>query len=309
MRRWALPLTGKTIRILNFGSLNIDHVYSVERFVRPGETLNSLGYKQFAGGKGFNQSTALAYAGATVYHAGKIGHDGAWLRERLRKVGVDVSFIETADTETGHAVIQVNKAGENCIILHGGANQEVTESDARGILQNFSDGDYLLLQNEITCIPEIMTLGSASSMHVVFNPAPMTSAVASYPLELVDLFVLNEIEAGELTSETEPERMLAAMRKKYPEAGIVLTLGDKGVRYVDSQMSLSVDAEKVTAVDTTAAGDTFIGFCLAEFSRNQDMEAALKLGCRAAALCVTRMGASDSIPTRAEVDQSPPGAS
>lgn len=298
-------MADRTMRILNFGSLNIDHVYSVERFVRPGETINSLGYKQFAGGKGFNQSTALAHAGATVYHAGKIGHDGAWLRERLSEVGVDVSLVETADTQTGHAVIQVNATGENCIVLHGGANQEVTGSDARRILPNFSAGDYLLLQNEITGIPEIMTLGSKRGMYVVFNPAPITTAVASYPLELVDLFVLNEIEARELTGETEPERMLAAMRQKYSDAGIVLTLGDKGLRYVDSQTSFRVAAENVTPIDTTAAGDTFIGFCLAEFSRNRNMEAALKLGCKAAAICVTRLGASDSIPTRAEIDESP----
>ncbi len=290
------------MRILNFGSLNIDHVYSVEHFVRPGETISSLEYQQFAGGKGFNQSTALAHAGATVYHAGKIGHDGAWLKERLSEVGVDVSLLETADTQTGHAIIQVDEAGENCIVLHGGANQEVTENDARRILPNFSAGDYLLLQNEITAIPEIMTLGSERGMLVVFNPAPITKAVASYPLELVDLFVLNEVEAAELTGETAPERMLAAMRQKYPDAGIALTLGDKGVKYADSQISVSIDAEKVTPIDTTAAGDTFIGFWLAEFSKDRNTEAALKLGCKAAAICVTRMGASDSIPARAEID-------
>lgn len=292
------------MRILNFGSLNIDHVYSVEHFVRPGETLNSFRYRQFAGGKGFNQSMSLANAGATVYHAGKIGHDGIWLRERLRKAGVDVSLLEITDMQTGHAVIQVNRAGENCIILHGGANQEVTESEIHRTLSSFSAGDYLLLQNEISSIPEIMTLASAKGMHLVFNPAPLTSEVASYPLEAIHLFILNEIEAKGLTGESGPEQIMASMRRTYPEAGIVLTRGDKDVIYADSQTSFSIEAKIVTPVDTTAAGDTFIGFFLAEFSKNQNAETALSIGCKAAAICVTRMGASDSIPTKAEVDQS-----
>jgi ribokinase len=289
------------MKILNFGSLNIDHVYSVEHFVRPGETLNSREYNQFAGGKGFNQSIALAHAGAGVVHAGKIGEDGAWLKAKLQKAGVEASFVETTGTPTGHAIIQVNPKGENSIVLYGGANREVTEDDVSRTLPGFGAEDVLLLQNEITCLREIITRGAEQGMRVVFNPAPMSPEVASLPLERVGLFIVNEIEGSELVGEAEPEKILEAMRKSYPAAGTILTLGDKGVLYADSRGTLRVPAESVAAVDTTAAGDTFIGFCLAEFARTGDMEAALKLGCRAAAICVTRMGASDSIPTREEL--------
>lgn len=291
------------MRILNFGSLNIDHVYSVDHFVRPGETISSRNYRKFAGGKGFNQSLALARAGAAVTHAGKIGEDGVWMRDILSEAGVDVSLLETTkDAPTGHGMIQVNPAGENCIVLNLGANLTVTESDARRVLENYSKGDTLLLQNEITALPEIISLGSAKGMRIVFNPAPMTAEVASYPLELIDYFVVNEIEAEQLTGLSDPDAMLAMMRKKYPKAGIVLTLGAQGVRYADDETTLSVDAESITAIDSTAAGDTFIGFWLAELLATDDMEVALRLGCKAAAICVTRMGAADSIPTRTEIE-------
>ena len=111
------------MKIINFGSINIDHVYCVENFVRPGETLKSESYTLFCGGKGANQSISLAHAKAEVLHVGKIGQDGVWLKEKLQKSGVDTSQIKTVDTPTGHAVIQVNKEGENVMIIHGGANQ------------------------------------------------------------------------------------------------------------------------------------------------------------------------------------------
>lgn len=290
------------MRILNFGSANIDHVYRVDHFVRPGETMSSQAYQVFAGGKGFNQSVALARAGAPVCHAGKIGADGLWLKNRLSEMGVDTTCLEVVDGPTGHAIIQVNPAGENAIVLHGGANQRIVTADIGRILSSFASGDYLLVQNEVSGVPEMIRQAAARGLKVVFNPAPLSGDVRSYPLDLVNIFILNEVEAEGLTEETVPEKIAGAMRKAFPKAATILTLGAKGACYVDSRVRLDQTALRVVPVDTTAAGDTFIGFFLAELIRSGDTKRGLALGCRAAAICVTRPGASDSIPWRSELE-------
>ena len=290
------------MKILNFGSLNIDHVYGVEHFVRPGETMSSTGYRVFMGGKGSNQSIALALAGAPVVHAGKLGADGGWLKDRLAGYGVDTAFVEVVAGASGHALIQVSASGENAIILHGGANQVITAADAARVLAHFGPGDWLLLQNEISALPDIMRQAHDRGLTIAFNPAPMHADVLAYPLDLVRLFVVNEIEAAELSREQEPDRILGAMRERYPRAATVLTLGSAGAAYAGAAGTFQVPAPKVKAVDTTAAGDTFIGYFLAESLRGLEPRRALEVACRAAALCVTRPGAADSIPRRAEVD-------
>ena len=289
------------MRVLNFGSINIDHVYRLPHFVRPGETLSSESYSRFGGGKGLNQSIALAHAGAPVVHAGKIGAGDEWLRERLQRSGADVTFVETVDGPSGHAIIQVNRDGENAIILHGGANRRVTSGDGARILEAFGVGDYLLLQNEISAIPDIMLQAAQRGLRIVFNPAPMHADVLAYPLDCVSCFVLNEIEAAGLTGDPDPAESLRALRLRYPHAAVVLTLGDKGALFADECARLQVPALRVKAVDTTAAGDTFIGYFLAETMRGVAAEEALRTACRAAALCVVRPGAADSIPRRDEV--------
>jgi len=294
------------MRVLNIGSLNIDYVYTVDHFVRPGETLSSHRYQVFSGGKGFNQSIALTRAKAHVAHAGKVGKDGAWLKELLEKNGVDASNVAIADGPTGHAIIQVSQSGENAILLHGGANQCLTETDVTHALASCSAGDYLLVQNETSSVEAAIRQGAARGLRVVFNPAPFTSAIRSYPLNLVDIFILNEIEAAGLTGKTDPEEIGTAMGKEFPKALTVLTLGRMGAMCFEAGARFQQQAEKVKAVDTTAAGDTFIGYFLSELMRTGEKNKALQLGCRAAAVCVTRPGAADSIPQLTELDNIPP---
>jgi ribokinase len=290
------------MRILNFGSLNIDHVYRVPHFVRPGETLSSDSYQQFAGGKGFNQSVALARAGATVFHAGKIGPEGGWLLEILREAGASTDYVFVEETPTGHALIQVEESGENAIILYGGANRTISPADVDQVLGHFAPGDFLLLQNEISSMAQIITRGSERGLRIVFNPAPMEATVLDYPLEAVSLFIVNEGEGQALTGESEPGAILAAMRGRFPRAATVLTLGAAGAIYADETVRVEVPAVVVKAVDTTAAGDTFTGYFLAALSSGEAVEAALHLAAKAAAICVTRPGAADSIPLREVVD-------
>lgn len=297
------------MKILNVGSINIDHVYNVDHFVRPGETLSGSGYSVFAGGKGFNQSIALARAGATTCHAGMVGKDAEWLLRRLEQEGVDTKHVEVTETATGHAIIQVIPSGENAIVLYGGANQAVTESEITRALSAFLPGDYLLVQNETSSVAEAIRSGRELGLQIAFNPSPMTSSVRNYPLGCVDIFILNETEAEGLTGETTPEGIRIVMCEQFPRAGTVLTLGSQGAVYFDADNLYRKAAVAVDAVDTTAAGDTFLGFFLAELMQSGDPAGALDQGCRASAICVTRPGASDSIPLRQELQTIEPDKS
>ncbi len=290
------------MKVVNFGSINIDHVYRVEHFVRPGETLRSDDYKVFSGGKGANQSIALAHAGIQVVHAGKIGKDGVWLKHKLERIGVDTDLIETAEAPTGHAIIQVNKDGENAIIIHGGANESIVDDDIQSVLDSCEVGDCLLLQNEINGVDKILIEAKKRGVRVIFNPAPVTEAVKRYPLDSVDTFIINVVEGEMLTAEKEPKKIIASMQTRYPMSKIVLTLGKEGVIYADSEHLLSKKSLDVDVVDTTGAGDTFIGYFLASLINGEEIEKCLEMGVRASAICVTRRGAADSIPKKEEIN-------
>lgn len=289
-------------KILNLGSLNIDHVYSVDHFVRPGETLAALGYKVFAGGKGLNQSVALARAGSRVFHLGMLGPEGKWLADRLKQDGVDISWVNINQKEaTGHAMIQVDRAGENAILIYGGANRAITGNEIKSALDSFQAGDWLLAQNETSGVAEAISLAHDRGMKIAFNPAPMSDEVLKYPLPLVDLFIVNETEAEQLSGERETDSIRRTMTSRFPLSASVLTLGEKGAWFFDRNQSHFEPAEKVQAIDTTAAGDTFIGYFLTEFLATNNPAKALTIACHASAICVTRPGAADSIPSCTEL--------
>ncbi|HJL61056.1 MAG TPA: ribokinase [Pseudomonadales bacterium] len=282
--------------ITNFGSYCIDHVYSVPYFVRPGETLPSLNYEIHPGGKGLNQSLALAYAGATVRHAGKIGEDGTWMKTLLDDAGVDTSMTSIIDIPTGHANIQVTPKGENAIVIYGGANKEISESDIEAVLYDVSSGDHLLIQNEISCLPELIEMAASKEQCIIFNAAPITAEVNDYPLDLVEIFVVNEVEAEALAGESDPDKILDAMVSQFPNARTILTLGELGARYAFKEQRVVQPAYTVNALDSTGAGDTFTGYFLANYVNNVDIQQCLDIACKAASICVTRQGAASSIP-------------
>ncbi len=292
------------MKILSFGSLNLDYVYSLDHFVRGGETIASLKREEFCGGKGLNQSIALARAGAEVYHGGRVGAEGEVLKNRLRESGVDVSLTETlGNVPTGHAIIQVDKTGQNCIIIYGGANQSMTESDVDAMLKGFGEGDIILLQNETSMRDYAITKAAEKGMQVALNPSPIDEGLINSPaLKYVKYFILNEIEGHELSSESEPERICEEMHKRFPGSVVVLTLGKDGVMYSDGENVYTHGIYKVKAVDTTAAGDTFAGYFLACSSKGVSPEKAIAIASKASGIAVSRAGASDSIPTMAEVE-------
>lgn len=289
------------MKVLNFGSLNVDNVYSVDHMVIGGETINSCRLEQFCGGKGLNQSIALAQAGADVYHAGAIGTDGQMLLDVCGEYGVNTDYIKKMDQKGGHTIIQVDASGQNSIILYGGTNRMISKEFVDHVLSHFDRGDYLVLQNEINMLPYIIEEASVKGMKIVLNPSPYDSELDKCDLSKVSLFILNEIEGFQLTGFEEPDKILDAMHKKFPNAEIVLTLGSKGSLYDNGTSRYFQDIFKVNAVDTTAAGDTFTGFYLGSIINGKTPQEALRIASRASSIAVTRKGAVPSIPKLSEV--------
>lgn len=294
----------------NAGSLNIDDVYRTSHIVRPGETISSRALDRFAGGKGLNQSVALARSGVSVRHVGRIGNDGTFLKQILASDGADVFGIEEAETPTGHAVIQVADDGENSIVLFGGANKDWTDADVRRLLKDVSAGDVLLLQNEINMTAELMEAAAAAGLRLAMNPAPMGAEVKSYPLEKLSWLVVNEIEGRELAGlpgehvPEEDEKVVSKLRELYPNAVVVMTLGKRGAVRADSEGIIRESfPDQGPIVDTTGAGDTFMGYFLASEIQGLGRAAGLRRACAAGALAVTRAGAAAGIPFAAEVDK------
>lgn len=292
------------MKILNFGSLNIDNVYQVDHFVRKGETISSKSLTLFSGGKGLNQSVALGRAGAKVWHAGSIGEDGLFLLETLRAAGVNVSCVRVLEEgKTGNAIIQNDAEGDNCILLYGGANQGITREQIDETLSHFSAEDFLVLQNEVNELPYLVQKAHEKGMRILLNPSPMDEKVFEINLSFVDLFLLNELEAAELTrgTGTEPAKMLALLQRKFPSACFVLTLGPQGAYYADAKQTIWQEIYPAKVVDTTAAGDTFTGYFLAAILEGKSVKASLELAAKAAAIAVSRPGAAPSIPKLDEV--------
>ena len=288
-------------RILNFGSLNLDQVYRVDAFVQPGETKSSLSLETHCGGKGLNQSVAAARAGAEVWHAGMIGCDGDMLYEKLRENGVNLSLTERADGVSGHAIIQVDNKGQNCILLYGGTNQALTEDYIDRALAAFGSEGLVLVQNETNLVGTIMQKAHARGLKVAINASPMDEKILTYPLELVDWLVVNEIEGAAIANCEFEVDILPQLAKRYPNMNVLLTLGKRGAICARGQERATSGIYSVKVVDTTAAGDTFLGYFLTEALDGKSLSDALNLATAASSLCVQVMGASDSVPLRSEV--------
>ena len=289
------------MKLLVFGSLNIDHTYQLHHLVREGETLSSSSYTKNVGGKGFNQAAALAKAGLPVHFAGAIGPDGLFLKDYLHDLSVDVSNIQLLDVPTGHAIIQVDEAGSNSIILYGGANQAITEEMIDRALAQFGKGDYILLQNEISLGAQLLRKAHDKGIRIILNPSPISPALLAWPLELVDWLILNEIEGADLSGKTEPDDVITALRDAFHVPHIVLTLGEKGAVYADESVRIRQDAIPAHVVDTTAAGDTFTGYFFAAMLGGKTPAEALARAASASSLAISRPGAAESIPWAKDV--------
>jgi ribokinase len=290
-------------KIVNLGSLCFDRVYHVPAMVRTGETLRATAVDLFPGGKGLNQSLAARRAGAAVQHVGCVGADGEPLRALLQEAGVDVTHLRLQeDIPTAHAVIQLTANGDNAIVIVGGSNLAIRPADIDVALASLGEGDWLLLQNEINDLETVLQRAHAQGAQVCMNLAPYSTAADAYPLGYVALLIVNENEAHGLTGEEDPERALAALRRRCPATTVVVTLGEAGLIHDAGEGIVRVPPFVVHTVDGTGAGDAFIGYLLASLQLGASLPRALVLGSAAGALAASRAGAATSIPTRTEVE-------
>ncbi|QRG86251.1 ribokinase [Bulleidia sp. zg-1006] len=291
------------MKVLSFGSLNFDYVYEMDHFVQAKETISSLHYSRNFGGKGLNQSIALAKAGLEVYHAGMVGLDGQAFIDYLQKYGVKTDYLTKNESlATGHAIIQVCQ-GENCIILHGGANEAIDFKQVDEVLSHFEKGDLLLIQNEISSLAYLIERAHEKGLKIAFNVAPMNDKVFQYPLSFIDYLIVNEVEAKGLGNcdSDKIEDIITSLQKAYPQTEIVMTVGSRGSYYIHGQELVHQEAFVVQAKDTTAAGDTFTGFFLATLFQGSTIQKALQVASKAGSIAVTRNGAAQSIPSIEEV--------
>ena len=289
------------MKVLNIGSMNLDLVYSVDHIVQPGETEASFALDTFLGGKGLNQSMALAKAGVEVYQGGMIGEDGQVFLDACAEHGVKADYIRTVPGKSGHAVIQRDKNAQNCILLYGGANQMLTEAYVDEVLSSFAAGDILLLQNEVNQMPYIVEKAYEKGMQIALNPSPFNEKLEAVDMAKISIFLMNEVEGHQITGLTDPDEIIAEMLRRFPKARIVLTLGKDGAVYADADQKHFQPIFKVQAVDTTAAGDTFTGYFLAGLLAGMPVPEILKMSAKASSIAVTRAGAVPSIPYREEV--------
>ncbi len=289
------------MNVVNFGSLNIDHVYAVEHFCRAGETIHTSGYTQNAGGKGLNQSIAVSRSGQKVYHAGLLGPEGARLAELLTDSGVDLRYLKHTSVPQGHAVIQVQPDGQNCIFLYGGSNQAVSPQEIDEVLAQLDAGDYLLLQNEISNLTYLLRAAVRRGLRVVLNASPISDELLHADLTGVDWLVVNEIECAAMAGCDDTQAGYETLRQRYPGLGILLTLGSEGSVSWKDGTELRQCAYRVKAVDTTGAGDTFMGYFVGCLAQGMDRQTAMQYASMASAISVTRPGAAASIPLMDEV--------
>jgi len=282
--------------IWNLGSVNADMVYRLPHLPAPGETLAATDHQRGLGGKGANMSVAAVRAGAQVHHIGAVGEDGLWMRGRLADYGVNVDHLRVIDDVSGHAIIALDTDAENLIIIHPGANIRVDSAELGTVLGAASAGDVAVFQNETNAQAEFAKLAKARGLRVCYAAAPFSVDAVRAVLELIDLLVLNAVEAAQL------EAALDIAITDLPVADVVITLGGDGCRWVSGDTDRTFAAPKVTPVDTTGAGDTFTGYLLAGLDHGLTMEEAIGIAQQAGAVMVTRLGTADVIPTRDEVE-------
>ena len=297
------------MKILSFGSLNIDYVYSVPHFVKKGETLSAKELNVYTGGKGLNQSIALARAGVETYQAVAIGTDGMFLLEQLKEAGVKTDLVKILDdVRTGNAIIQNDDEGDNCIVLFGGANQAITKEQVDEVFKDFTNEDYLLIQNEINELSYIVEKAKEEGMKIILNPSPMNEKIMKLPLDQIDYFILNEIEAMQILKMDKPEEIdgkyiASLLHERFKDATIVLTLGSEGSVCISDDEYVEQSIYKVKAIDTTAAGDTYTGYFIAGILNGKTIKESMDIASKASAIAVTRQGAAPSIPVLEEVEE------
>lgn len=298
-------------KIVVVGSSNVDTTLHVKDFPKPGETINASEVTMAAGGKGANQAVAAAKSGAETQFISRVGEDstGEFMLKQLKNYGVSLEYVQTtAGQNTGHAYITLNDNGQNDIIIDHGANYSLSVLDIDAASNLLGEVDCVIAQFEtpLEATIEAFKLAKRQGAVTILNPAPAIKNIPQELLQLTDVITPNETESAAITGiEINEENDLKLSAAKLHEMGVsnvVITYGDKGA-YISTAVSEKlVPAFKVSAVDTTAAGDTFLGFLAGNLNKDlTNIEQAAVIASRASSIAVQRLGAQPSIPTAKEV--------
>ena len=296
-------------KIVVIGSSNTDMVVRSERLPRPGESVIGGGFMMAGGGKGANQAVAVARMGHRVLFAAAVGNDmfGDAAVAAYKRFGIDTTYIARKDTPSGVALIMVDGAGQNSISVALGANNTLTVEDVMPALEQVESGDIVLLQLEIPMetVDACVAVAAAKGARVVLNPAP-AAVVSEHTLSKLYLITPNQTEAQTLTgvdvTDEATAHLAAQVLVSHGVERVVITMGSAGAYLYEEGKGVLIPACKVSAVDTTAAGDVYNGALCAALAEGQSLQDALKFATKASAISVTRVGAQPSVPTREEVD-------
>lgn len=302
-----------TNRVTVIGSLNVDTILEIPRLPKPGETLAMHNQSFAGGGKGSNQGIAAGRAGADTYFIGKVGDDanGKFMINSMTESGINVDQITvTKDAKTGQAFILLDDEGQNSILVYGGANQELTAADVENAKDTIAQSDFIITQFEtpLDVAEAAFKEAKANDVVTILNPAPARDTIPASLLAVSDLVVPNETECQTLTGVeiTDEASMIKGAEKLHAMGAkcVIITVGSKGAFYHTADGDTGfVDAFKVKAVDTTAAGDTFIGALSSQLNKDlSNLPDAIRFANRASSITVQRMGAHPSIPTLAEIE-------
>ena len=296
-------------KIVVIGSSNTDMVVRSERLPRPGESVIGGGFMMAGGGKGANQAVAVARMGHRVIFAAAVGNDmfGDAAVAAYQRFGIDTTYIARKETPSGVALIMVDGAGQNSISVALGANNTLTVEDVMPALEQVESGDIVLLQLEIPMetVDACVAVAAAKGARVVLNPAP-AAVVSEHTLSMLYLITPNQTEAQTLTgvdvTDEATAQLAAQVLVSHGVERVVITMGSAGAYLYEEGKGVLIPACKVSAVDTTAAGDVYNGALCAALAEGRSLQDALKFATKASAISVTRVGAQPSVPTREEVD-------
>jgi len=296
--------------IIVVGSLNMDLVVRAPHMPAPGETIIGSDFRTIPGGKGANQAVAAAKLGAQVSMVGRVGDDdfGRAQLRNLGQLGIDTRYITVdPDAATGIALITLDASGQNSIVIAAGANMHLTVADIDAAQEIIAQADVLVCQLEspLEAVEHAIALAHSCGVKVILNPAPARK-LSPETLSKVDFLIPNESETAILTGmevTDVPSAKKAADHLRQQGVGIViLTLGEKGALLVGPSEEMYIPAYEVEVVDTTAAGDAFVGGFAVALAEGENLANAVRLANAAGALTVTRLGAQPSLPTRKEVE-------
>ena len=287
------------MKVIVIGSLNKDIVFEVESIVNEGQTISSKTQSEYIGGKGFNQSVALSYAYPNVYYYCNLNKNDKYIEYQMKKYNFKKDYIQKIEEPTGIAFIQVNKNGENAIVISKNANNCIDFDHVKNILEDFNKDDLVLLQNEINDVEKIIDLCQEKGISVALNPSPVEGITMDL-VSKVKYLIANLEEFLSITRCTDLEQGIKVFRKGNLDTQLIITLGKEGALYNYKKTVKAIGIE-TNAVDTTCAGDTFLGYFLGSLLNGLSVEESLDKANLAASLCIQKKGASNSIPTLNEV--------